>query len=233
MISRRLTTSPVSRIAGRRSRPERTGSRSSIRPGATGPESVIAAPRSRPIARIRSPYHGGTYSIVSSGACAIRARLIQGSNHARSTNFAPLHVGALRDRADEPLLARGPAQRDDLPRLEVGPEVDGELGEACESDIVHGTASVAGARMQPCRRAIATSWSPSTDPPRPSSRSPTPSRSPRPTGRVSRWSTVVPPPPLLVLAGAGRDEGRARVRAGGARAAAAGGRGQRARTTSR
>ena len=33
--------------------------------------------------------HGGTYSSVSSAACAIRARLIHGSNHARSTNFAP------------------------------------------------------------------------------------------------------------------------------------------------
>ena len=36
LISRRLTTSPVSRIAGRRSRPERTGSRSSSRPGRDG-----------------------------------------------------------------------------------------------------------------------------------------------------------------------------------------------------
>ena len=151
LSSRRLTTSPLSRIAGSRSRPVRTGSRSSSRPGATGPESVIAAPRSRPMASMRSPYHGGTYSSVSSAACAIRARLIHGSNHARVDELRALLVGPLGDRPHQPLLARRPAQRDDLSGLQVGPEVDGELGEACKGGIVHGTASLAGARMQPVR----------------------------------------------------------------------------------
>ena len=42
-----------------------------------------------PSASMRSPYHGGTYSSVSSRACAMRSRLTQGSNHCTSTNLAP------------------------------------------------------------------------------------------------------------------------------------------------
>ena len=37
----------------------------------------------------RSPYQSGTNSSVSSRACAMRARLTQGSNHWTSTNLAP------------------------------------------------------------------------------------------------------------------------------------------------
>ena len=38
---------------------------------------------------MRDPYQSGTKSSVSSRACSTRARLIHGSNHATSTNFAP------------------------------------------------------------------------------------------------------------------------------------------------
>ena len=43
---------------------------------------------------MRSPYQSGTKSSVSSRACAIRARLTHGSNHATSTNLARTAVDA-------------------------------------------------------------------------------------------------------------------------------------------
>jgi hypothetical protein len=49
----------------------------------------MRAARWSPSASIRSPYHEGTKSSVSSGACAIRARLTHGSNHETSTKRAP------------------------------------------------------------------------------------------------------------------------------------------------
>jgi hypothetical protein len=61
-----------------------------------------------------------------------------------------LLVRAVRDRADECFLARRPAQGHHLTRLEVGAEIDSELGEACKRYIVHGTASVAGDTIPPC-----------------------------------------------------------------------------------
>ena len=108
LISRRLTTSPVSRIAGRRSRPERTGSRSSSRPGATGPdrrdrgaalaaerEDAVAVPRrdvlERVVGRVLDPR-------------ALDPRVEPGE----IDELRALLVGALRDRPDEPLLARTP-----------------------------------------------------------------------------------------------------------------------------
>ena len=78
---------------------------------------------------------------MSSGACAIARALDPRIEPGEIDELRPPLVGALRDRTDEPLLAGRTAQRHDLTGLEVGTEVDGELGEACEGDIVHGTAS--------------------------------------------------------------------------------------------
>ena len=50
---------------------------------------------------------------------------------------APL-VGALGDRADDRLHARLRLDRDDLPPLDVGAEVDREIGEALEGSLLHG-----------------------------------------------------------------------------------------------
>ena len=125
-----------------------------------------------------------------------------------------LLVGPLGDRADEPLLARRPAQRDDLSRLQVGSEVDGELGEACKGDIVHGTASLAGARMQavPVPRV---SWSRSTARLRPSSRWPTRARSHR-LSRAADARRRARPAAAAGLAGAGGKRAHAERRAAGA-----------------
>ena len=92
-----------------------------------------------------------------------------------------LFVGAVGDRPDEPFLAGPAGQRHDLTGLEVGAEVDCELGETGKGHVVHGTATIASATMQPCRT-IATSSSPSTARLKPHSRSNTPSPSPRSTG---------------------------------------------------
>jgi hypothetical protein len=89
LVVRSLTILPDSLTDGRRSLPERTGSRSESRPGADGPDRPILAARWSPSASTRAPYQSGTKSSVSSRACAIRARLIQGSNQATSTNLAP------------------------------------------------------------------------------------------------------------------------------------------------
>ena len=51
-------------------------------------------------------------------------------------------VRALRDRADQVLLAWLAADRDDLPLLDVGAEADGEVGEAGDRCRVHAGAPI-------------------------------------------------------------------------------------------
>ena len=84
-----LTMTPVSFVAGSWSRPARAGSRSFNSPGVAGPAMPMRAQRCRPSSSIRSPYHEGTKSSVSSSAWRIRARLTCMSKYSGSTKRAP------------------------------------------------------------------------------------------------------------------------------------------------
>ena len=70
----------VSFSEGIRSFATGAGSRSSKSVGVTVPSSAITAARISPSERARSPYHGGTQSIVSSAACSTLMRFTHGSN---------------------------------------------------------------------------------------------------------------------------------------------------------
>ena len=56
-------------------------------------------------------------------------------------------VGALGQRADQPLLAGLAADGHDLALLQVAPEADREVGEPLERGVVHGRRNLAGAAM--------------------------------------------------------------------------------------
>src|SRR5205085_7805604 len=86
---RSLTSWIDSLTRGNMSRPRSSGSTSSMILGATGPVSVIVAAWISPRCRIRSPYHGGTYSRLSGEAYSARSRLTWTSKAETSTNFAP------------------------------------------------------------------------------------------------------------------------------------------------
>ena len=88
-VVRSLTTLPASLSEGKRSRPTRAGSRSSIRPGAVGPDSPTRAAPISPSASRRLPCQSGMKSRSSSRACSTRVRLTHGSKYCTSTNLAP------------------------------------------------------------------------------------------------------------------------------------------------
>ena len=132
-----MITATPSRTDGSRSRPARAGSMSSNSPGAVGPASAIVAPAIRPISTMRWPSHGGTQSRRLGGGVGQAGQLDLGVEPGDVHVAGAPGVGGRCDGAHQLLLPRAPADGDDLVRLDVGPHLDGETGEAVDAGVAH------------------------------------------------------------------------------------------------
>ena len=105
-VVRSLTTWPASLSAGKRSRPTRAGSRSSSRPGATGPERPTrAAPTLAEGEQALAVPVGDEVEVLLARVLDARA-LDPGVEPLDVDELGAVPVGAGRDRADHELLAR-------------------------------------------------------------------------------------------------------------------------------